>query len=286
MKRSPDAELCHSNGSRGELWIGTRNGLSRFVNGAFESFTYGDGLSQKDVYSIYEDREGSLWVATKYGLNEFLDGPATRFTRNQGLPSNNVGPVLEDHSGNLWVGFLDAGLAHWNGRRFSSVQNLVSPKVTALMESADGSLWVGTDRGLSRMEGGEIKEDFDVQRGLPSNRIYSLYMDHSGTIWAGTEKGAAMYQDGSFIEPAAFNSSTRVPIVAIGETRTGNFFAAERGNVYVLAKGKLSVLEDGVSPGPRSLQCHLHPQRQRRAGLDGNDQFGLRLLAMGKSTVF
>jgi signal transduction histidine kinase/ligand-binding sensor domain-containing protein len=281
----PDAGIMSlAKGSRGELWIGTRNGLSRYVNGAFESFTYGDGLSQKDVYSIYEDREGSLWVATKYGLNEFLDGPATRFTRNQGLPSNNVGPVLEDRSGNLWVGFLDAGLARWNGRRFSLVQNLVSPKVTTLMESADGSLWVGTDQGLTRMEAGEVKETFDVQRGLPSNRIHSLYMDHSGTIWVGTEKGAAMYRDGGFVEPAGFTSSTRVPIVAIGETRNRELlFAAERGNVYVLANGKLSVLKDGVSPGgsPLTNVISIHGDKDGLIWM-GTTMFGLRLLRDGK----
>ena len=140
--------LSLASGSRGELWIGTQGGLTRLINGVFETFGYGNGLSQKDVYSVYEDREGSLWVATKHGLNQFMDGPVTRFTRDEGLPSNNVGPVLEDRAGVLWVGFLDGGLASWNGRTFAMVKGMASQDVNALMESPDGALWVGADQGL------------------------------------------------------------------------------------------------------------------------------------------
>lgn len=234
--------LSLAKGNHGELWIGTRNGFTRFKNDAFDSFSYVDGLSQNDVHAFYEDKEGSLWVATKHGLNQFLDGPATRFTRDEGLLSNNVGPVLADRSGDIWVGFVDGGLARWNGGRFSAVTGLASRKVTSLMRSSDGSLWVGSSEGLVRLEAGTIKDIYSGQ-GLPSSRIRSLYQDRSGIIWVGTEKGPAIYRVGRFEEPKTRHRLS-VPIVAIGETPDGKvLFAADTGAVYAYADDDLKVLE-------------------------------------------
>lgn len=242
----PDNEvLSLAKGRSGELWVGTRRGLGRLWGGAFDTFTYSDGLSQQDVLSIYEDKEGTLWVATKQGLNQFLDGPATRFTRKEGLPSDNVGPVLEDHAGNLWVGFLDAGLARWDGRKFSPLHGFESRRITTLMDAADGSVWVGTDHGLDRLEGEEVRESFNTGSGLPSNQVRSLYQDRRGTIWVGTEKGVAMYTNKTLIEPPVFTRRFQVPVVAIGETQSQHIlFAPEDGAMFALVDGRLKILEN------------------------------------------
>jgi len=82
-----------STSADGSLWIGTRNGFSRFRKGEFENFRPQDGFRQSTfLFRFSEDREGSLWVGTKHGLNQFIDGRAVPSTSIEGLPSKRYGP--------------------------------------------------------------------------------------------------------------------------------------------------------------------------------------------------
>jgi signal transduction histidine kinase/ligand-binding sensor domain-containing protein len=241
-------------GRNEDVWVGTRNGFSRLRNGAIESYGYREGLSQNAVFAIREDREGSLWVATKNGLNQFLDGAATRYAKSEGMPSENMGPLLEDRHGNLWAGTLDAGLARFNGRRFEPVPSLAAGRITTLAESADGALWAGTDRGLQRLEDGQVRASYGVEQGLPSARIQSLFRDHDGNLWVGTRRGPAVFHDGRFAALTGPGGELAAPIAAIGEARDGTMlFAVEQGSIYLYKDGRLSRLDPSPGPPPPGL---------------------------------
>jgi signal transduction histidine kinase/ligand-binding sensor domain-containing protein len=233
-------------GGQGDIWAGTRNGLSRLRNrNVVESYGYKDGLSQNGVFAIREDREGSLWVATKNGLNQFLDGASTRYTKSVGLPSDNMGPLFADRHGNLWAGTLDAGLALFNGSRFSPVASLSSGRISTLAESPDGMLWAGTDDGLKRLQDGQVKATYGLADGLPSVRIRTLFSDHAGNLWVGTKKGPAVLHGGRFSSPSVLAAALAAPISAIGETRDGTMlFAVEHGSVYGFKNDSLSRFAD------------------------------------------
>ncbi len=118
-------------GPRGEVWIGTRNGLNRYDPGtgkvqrieagavaAGAAGAAADGLAGGFVAALHIDRRGRLWVAT-YGAGLHLltgggDGQApARFRRwgmAQGLPDDNTNALLEDDAGRLWLS-TDSGLA-------------------------------------------------------------------------------------------------------------------------------------------------------------------------------
>jgi len=54
--------------SRGFVWIGTNEGVSRFDGASFENYTKRDGLPDNRVTGIAEDRGGGIWIATEGGL--------------------------------------------------------------------------------------------------------------------------------------------------------------------------------------------------------------------------
>ena len=55
---------------RGELWVGTEEGLSRLLpSGRFATMTTADGLAANYVVSLFEDRSGALWVGAIDGLS-------------------------------------------------------------------------------------------------------------------------------------------------------------------------------------------------------------------------
>ncbi len=99
-------------------------GICRFDGNKFTSFPEIKGLSQNDIYTIYETRAGELWIgATHVGAYRFDGHRFTLFdetdrpywTRYFGLQA-----MLEDRNGTLWCGF-SGGLFRFNGKSFSNV---------------------------------------------------------------------------------------------------------------------------------------------------------------------
>src|SRR5471032_2964835 len=54
--------------SRGFLWIGSLNGLSRYDGEHFRVYTAEDGLPNARVTALAETPDGAMWVATSGGL--------------------------------------------------------------------------------------------------------------------------------------------------------------------------------------------------------------------------
>ena len=77
-----------------------------------------DGLSEKSVTCILQDRKGFMWFGTRNGLNRY-DGVEFRIYESTygdttSISSNFINSLAEDSVGNIWVGTLDAGLNLYN----------------------------------------------------------------------------------------------------------------------------------------------------------------------------
>lgn len=191
--------------SRGFIWFGTSEGVSRFDGYQFVNYGIKQGLPDRAVSSLLETREGTYWVGTFGGLCYFRPGdpPPAGGVRLTTLsldrqPIGSINALIEDRQGVIWCGTTE-GLYRIdkvaNGWRASRVEiGLPSKKtesiwVHALLEDRLGALWIGTDRGLlHRMADGRV-EHFTTQQGLPVNTIYALAEDTHGSLWAGTVDG-------------------------------------------------------------------------------------------------
>src|ERR1035437_4417601 len=74
-----------------------------------------------------------------------------------------------------------------------STQNgLSNSDINAIVQDKDGFIWFGTEYGLNRYDGYEMRFYRNIPGDLTSisdNSINYLYIDYEGTLWIGTSRG-------------------------------------------------------------------------------------------------
>jgi PAS domain S-box-containing protein len=148
-----EAVYCSLVGSKGDLWFGTRSGLTHFsATDQLTKYAFHKGLATSSVLSLSEDEEGTLWVGTDAGLSVLRDGhliPAV--SRLQGLVVN---ALYSAPAGPLWVGTAGAGLFELDRKndshliQYSLKEGLVDNTVFSITDDQLGRLWLTSNKGV------------------------------------------------------------------------------------------------------------------------------------------
>jgi diguanylate cyclase (GGDEF)-like protein len=140
---------------------------------------------------------------------------------------------------------LAAGAPEMVFARLGSDQGLAQGTVNAIVQDGEGFMWFGTEDGLDRFDGYEIRH-FTHRRGvagsLPNNWIAALARDSTGRLWVGMDGGGLVWRDvtaGQFRAPAVYASSTPLDpttwIRAQYVDHSGRIWVATRGaGVFML----------------------------------------------------
>lgn len=76
--------------------------------------------------------------------------------------------------------------------RLTTENGLSNSFVNCLIQDRTGFIWFGTDDGLNRYDGYEVKvyrNNPDDKSSLSENIIWALWEDHAGNLWIGTKSG-------------------------------------------------------------------------------------------------
>ncbi len=178
--------------SRGSLWIGSLNGLSRYDGERFKVYASEDGLPKPRVTALAETPDGAIWVATTGGLVR-LD-PATPAGRPVFRPAaappqgKSVDFVSVARGGDVFFG--SGGELYRMGKADAIPLGLAAAApgnafVRSVREAPDGAIWIGSSRGLFRAAAGEPI----VSVGLPGAAVpdvRGVFIDRAGRIWITT----------------------------------------------------------------------------------------------------
>ncbi len=245
----------------GNVWIGTRSGLTRFRDGQWVSYTTRDGLPDNDATALFEDREGSLWVGTRSGgIAQFTDRVVTANAGPPSLRDNQwIGSLSQDRTGAYWFGSR-SGLVRWraDGRDgheqlFTTRDGLPDNEVLAVVPGAANEVWVGTARGFARVTGDKVEVPQTVGGAIPA-----LHVDGSGALWMGSGTKLLRFYQGRLEE---FGQSTQGPVRNIESDSSGQIWVAANLGVSRLRDHRLVpvMLSEDDHPGRA-----LHRDREGR----------------------
>lgn len=186
----------------GLLWVGTRDGLSRYDGLALTTLRAASGdstsLPSNDVRALLVGRDGTLWVGTARGVAS-LNVRTDRFRRwtrpQRGGCAGEAVWLAEDAAGRLLFGAPEAGVCRLDVRS-GTVEALPLPwargaELRLLYGVPDGSVWV-----VSRSPDGPVcfvEKDGGACRGVDVGAFVPEVMglDAEGRLLAiGSEAGA------------------------------------------------------------------------------------------------
>ena len=97
-----------SSDREGNLWSGFySDGVARFRQGVFVTYTARDGLSDDQVTAVVQDGAGNIWIGTNKGLDHLKDGKFTTYTIPNLKTNPRINTLALDRDGKLWAGTND-----------------------------------------------------------------------------------------------------------------------------------------------------------------------------------
>ncbi len=196
--------------SRGFLWIGTAEGLSRYDGRVFKKYTRigKDGLTDLSINCITEDADGYIWIGTENGLNKLdpFSENITRYYEGTGpgtIPYKWCNYLYVDKAKTLWmssekgVATFDKASNHFNNYPVSVYgrDSRINKAIPRIIEDRKGRFWLGTSYGIKLFDRNSkrtIQSFHSIEGGnerLKKNIIYALFEDSNSHIWAGTFAG-------------------------------------------------------------------------------------------------
>ena len=230
---------CLAEDRKGNLWIGTSDGLLEYLGGTFRRYTTGEGLPSSVVSSLAPTSDGFVLALTSGGLAKY-DGQ--RFTP----PGFSASALGSGPDYNICLATA-AGLFSYNKEhlRAKPIPDLPTEPIEGLGSLQDGSQWVRTRTALLLWSQGRLRI-WRTRRELPGTRVQAFFADARGTFWVGTDQGLVALSS----KPTADNSRLEIQpalgatsILAIFEDREHNLWVgSDTTGLHVLREQKFRTL--------------------------------------------
>ncbi|MBP7808944.1 MAG: SpoIIE family protein phosphatase [Bacteroidia bacterium] len=209
----------------GSMFVGTTNGLSKFINSKnnFETtrfslqpdslsgrvYSYLNSYGDNAIRAMYEDKIGKLWLSTDKGLKilnpktwtyvSYLAEPGNR----QAISADLLSGMHEDKSGNLWIGSLAGGLNKVDLKpekfllcqtQYGNPANISKNNIRSIFVDSKNTLWIGTfEGGVNVMPDGEEQFVKFKDKELGTENIWEIFEDSKKQMWLGTSNGLYCY---------------------------------------------------------------------------------------------
>ena len=188
--------------SRGNIWFGTTDGLTRYDGENFQTFTTKDGLARNTIGLIFEDQQGMLWFADGV-LSSFLERGKPMDMSWMETPLSELDITLHDETPKDTRKPISlGGVSRYDGEKFrifTTADGLARDTVKDIFEGETGMLWFATSLGVSQYDG-ETFNTITVNGPMGMDvlsdwwsQITAIAQDTVGNFWFGSTAGITYF---------------------------------------------------------------------------------------------
>lgn len=222
----------------GALWLTTDGqGLVRYADRAFATFTTKDGLPDNRIHVVFEDENGTLLVDSDRGLAAWNHG---RFT-----PHKSAAPSYGDRTKTLLSRTSDgviwyrdeSGIHKYQGGR---VMRTLAANIPArrLFEDRRGRVWIETlDRQLACFENDRLRS-YGTPAGISGFITASMSEDRDGNVWFGLrgEEGLVRFDGRGFSHYGVADGLPGDNVGTVIQDREGTLWVPTEGGLARLTE--------------------------------------------------
>ena len=205
----------------------------------------------KNIRSIFQDRNGSYWFGTNgAGVYRYEAKTVTQFTVKDGLADNQVINIQEDDLGNIWFGTGVFGISKFDGTKFTTPTNKV--KITNGTEtdwkSKNNDLWFYAGGGVFRYSNSSLDylpfdpSSLNTQTNVPFSLsrygVYCILKDKKGNVWFGTQAEGVCRYDGKTLTWFKEKGLSGPAVLGLFEDSKGNLWFGNNGSGLFRYDGK------------------------------------------------
>ena len=249
--------------TRGDLWISTERGLSRFSREQFSPVLVRPTDSIQRVMGV-TGADATLWLRDAASrLFRWSNGALAEAGDLQGPRGQTVSSIIADALGNLWMGAGTTLTVRSTSGQVRSYDPGIG-RVVCLFEDANRVMWIGGEDGLARFAAGAFLT-LTQRNGLPGG-VRSIVEDAQGAIWVGTSAGVLRLERSELARVAAnpayqirfrlYNSADGVAGVPFGEGNPSAVRAAD-GRLWFITSSGVTIVDPrtlGDAPPPPPVQ--------------------------------
>ncbi len=163
----------------GDLWIGTRGGLTRLIGYGTRAvrarnYTTQDGLQENVAMRLWTHKATDMWVGNA-AFSHIVGDSVRTFRAAEGLAAPLITAIHTDTSGSIWVGTHGGLTRVLHGRLVAlrEAQGFVDEYVTAIEGDDSGHLWIAGARGLTRLSLADLDSVADAVLAGRASRLTS-----------------------------------------------------------------------------------------------------------------
>ncbi len=188
-----------SQDDNGNVWLGTKSGISRFDGNSFENFFSEEGTAPNGMRTVYRDTCDAIWFGhTGGGLTYFKNGDFNN--RSIDSVSGDITSIVEDVQHRLWVATYGSGVYRINNPYSTEILDIdhfagaegLSDRVSGICSTQDFGLLFITDFGVKYFDAESQKFEF-IKNVIPEWPEYfpviTIFEDSEKSLWVGTYNG-------------------------------------------------------------------------------------------------
>jgi ligand-binding sensor domain-containing protein/signal transduction histidine kinase/DNA-binding response OmpR family regulator len=197
---------CVLKDSKGFIWFGTNNGLTRYdgLNFVVYESQQNDtnSLTYNSIHAIIEDSNKNIWIATSKGLNRY-NRDQDNFIRISNTQNFVITAISRDKDNNIWMGTIGNGILKYNMLnakiehffpKDTNINTINSNHITSMVADNKNRLWIGSWNGIYVLNINDMKlrHLFNIPNNpnsLNDNYVNALSIDKNETLWVGTLYG-------------------------------------------------------------------------------------------------
>ena len=165
---------CMYQDSKGFLWLGTLDGLTRYDGNSFLTYQLETGkhdqvsLADNRIKHVVEDKNGFLWIKTVPELFSCYDLQKACFVdfTGTGDDGESYSEIYMSSNGDVWLWHRASGVRQIvckENRTMTSVKfraesgSLPDDRIKFINEDSSGRIWIGTMHGLASVYKGKVE---------------------------------------------------------------------------------------------------------------------------------